>query len=256
MRLKSSLAALSLSLICLVPRVALADTLTLTNAIGGSTAGVDIYPYEFTLANPSSTTTDVFMSCINFNREVTFGETWAVTPLNLSTIDPSATYDHESGAKLLEDAWLFNQYGTAAGTNSEIQFAIWSILDPADIKASNPSYNGPNAFDANARNLVANAIAEVTSSTPLPASYFAIDVAFLPDANGSATWTDGEPQIFLMDPPVPAPATSEPGSLLLLGTGLGMMGILAAATSKRRTEASTALWLMRAPVDDSDDEAV
>jgi hypothetical protein len=255
MRVKLSLAALSLSLICLVPRSAMADTLTLTNAIGGSTAGVDIYPYEFTLVTPSSSMTDVFMSCINFNREVTFGETWAVTPLNLSTIDPNGTYDGESGAKLLEDAWLFNHYGTSAGTDSEIQFAIWSILDPADINASNPSYNGPNAFDATAQTLVANAIAEVTSSIPLPASYFAIDVAFLPDASGSATWTDGEPQIFLMDPPVPA-STSEPGSLLLLGTGLGMMGIVMAATSKRRTEASAALWLTRTPVDDFNDEAV
>jgi hypothetical protein len=253
MRLKLSVAALSLSLICVAPRAALADTLTLTNAIGGSTAGVDIYPYEFTLATPGSTTMDVLMSCINFNREVTFGETWAVTPLNLSTIDANGTYDGESGAKLLEDAWLFNQYGTAAGTNSEIQFAIWSILDPADINASNPSYNGPNAFDATARNLVANAIAEVTSSTPLPASYFAIDVAFLPDANGSATWTDGEPQIFLMDPPVPAGEASEPGSLVLLGTGLGMMGILMAATSKRRREVET-LWLMPSPVDDVNDD--
>jgi hypothetical protein len=251
MRLKLSLAALSL--FCLVP-AAFADTLTLTNAIGGSTAGVDIFPYQFTLSNASGTTLDVLMSCINFNREVTFGETWAVIPVNLSTIDPNGTYDGQSGVKLLEDAWLFNQYGTSAGTDSEIQFAIWSILDPADINAANPHYNGANAFDATARNLVANAIAEVTSSTPLPASYFAIDVAFLPDPNGNGTWTEGEPQIFLVDPPVPAPATSEPGSLLLLGTGLGMLGIVMAATSKRRTEASAALWLMPAPVDDVDDD--
>jgi hypothetical protein len=252
MRLKSSLAALSLSLICLVPRSAFADTLTLTNAIGGSTAGVDIYPYEFTVSSPSGTDLNVFMSCISFNREVTFGETWVVNTLNLSTINPAGTYDHESGVSLLEDAWLFNQYGTAAGTDSEIQFAIWSIMDPGDINASNPNYNGPNAFDATAQTLVADAIAEVTSKTPLPASYFAKDVAFLPDPNGSGTWTAGEPQIFLMDPRVPT--APEPGSLILLGTGFGVLGIMMAAASKRRSEAK-AQWLAQAGADDLEEEA-
>jgi hypothetical protein len=220
MRFKSSLLALSLfSLVCFSPRVTLADTLTLTNTTGGSTDGINIYPYEFTVTGPGGTNLNVTMSCLNFNREISFGETWAVDPMAVSTINPSGTYDHESGASILEDAWLYNQYGTAAGASSEIQFAIWSIMDPTDINASNNSYDGANAFDSTAQALAALAIANVTEPNPLPASYFANDIVFLPDPGGSSNWTNGEPQIFMVDPPPPAIAP-EPGSLALLGTGL------------------------------------
>jgi hypothetical protein len=232
MRLKSCLTALLLSLICLAPRAAFADTLTLTGVAGGSTAGVDVYPYEFTVTDASGTTQNVFLSCINFNREITFGETWEVDPLELSSVNPNLTYDGESGAALLEDGWLFNQYGTATATDSEINFAIWSILDPGDINASNSTYNVANAFDATAQALAAQAVAEVTGPNALPPSYFASDLAYLPDPDGSSTWTDGQPQIFLADPP-PAD-TPEPGSLFLLGTGLCVLAVVVAATGRRR----------------------
>jgi len=236
MRINSTLTTLLLSLVCLVlaglvPRAAFADSLTLTGVAGGSTAGVDVYPYEFTVTTPGSVATDVFLSCLSFNREITFGETWTVDPLQLSTVNVNGTYDGESGASLLEDAYLFNQYGTPAGTDSEINFAIWSLMDPGDINASNSKYDGPNAFDATAQELAAEAIAEVAGSNPLPASYYGNDLAFLPDPAGSSTWTDGQPQIFIMDPPAVAP---EPSSLVLLGTGFGILAIAVAASSKLR----------------------
>ena len=238
MRLKSCLTAFLLSFVCLVPRAAFADTLTLTSTTGGSTDGVDVYPYDFTVTDASGNqTANVLLSCLNFNREITFGETWLVDPLNLSSVDPNGTYDGESGASLLEDAWLYNQYGTAAGTNSEIQFAIWSIMDPGAINASNSSYTGANAFDATAQALAAQAIAAVTGSNPLPSSYFASALAYLPDPSGSDTWTDGQPQIFMADPPSTVP---EPESLFLLGTGFGALAIGVAATTRRRAAELTA----------------
>jgi hypothetical protein len=247
MRLKSCLTALLLSLVCLVPRAAFADTLTLTSTSGGSTAGVDVYPYEFTVVNSSGTQDNVFLSCINFNREITFGETWEVDPLSLSTVDPAGTYDGESGASLLEDAWLFNQYDTAAATDSEINFAIWSILDPGDINASNTNYNGANAFDPTAQALAAEAVVAITGSSPLPPSYFVNDLAYLPDPDGSSTWTDGQPQIFLADPPA---ATPEPGSLFLLGTGFAGIAVLVAATSRRRAAEKNATPAWTTPTSD------
>jgi len=172
------------------------------------------------------------LSCLNFNREINFNETWLVDPIYVSTMSLTATYDGELGAAYLEDAWLYNQYGTSAGTNSEIQFAIWSIMDPGDINASNPTYNGSNAFDATAQALAAEAISNVTGNNPLPTSYFANDLAFLPDPGGNNTWTAGQPQIFMTDPPPPS-MTPEPSGLLLLGTG--MLGTVALMRRKLRT---------------------
>jgi hypothetical protein len=184
----------------------LADTLTFTGVGGATTDDSYIYPYDFTVSSHGHDTSDVALICLNYDRGVSIGETWNVKAIDVASI--TSSIDGESALDFRADAWLDNQLGTSAGTISEIQFAIWDIMDPTDVA-------GLDGFDSTAQSLVTQALSHAST---LPSSYFLNDIAYVPtrDTDG---WTDGEPQIFMVDLPG-CSVTPEPSSLLLLGTGL------------------------------------
>lgn len=210
MRLKIVAAGLFLSATCLLPRASFADTLDFTGTGGQSVNGVYVYPYYLTVTGPGGTNTAVSMSCLNFNREITSGETWNVNVYSVASIASSATIDSESGVDILADAYLYNQYAAATGNaqlTSDIQFAIWDIMDPSGV-------SGESGFDANAASL-ASAALSVANSSNLNTSQFKNDYLFVP----SGTYSSGEPQDFMASP-LPSAITAEPTSLLLFGTGV------------------------------------
>jgi len=89
------------------------------------------------------------MSCLSFNREIYTadldGERLQRLELPSANSTPGITEDDYRA-----DALLYNQLRAATGNatlTSEIQFAIWSIMDRPDINASNSSYTNLGAFD-------------------------------------------------------------------------------------------------------------
>ena len=178
MRLKTVVIALIFSLVFAVSRASYADTLTMTGFSGQAEDYEFVYPYIFQVDGPNGTTSYVDMSCLNYDRDVSFEQPWDVTAINVSTIAPTDMIDGESGLDFLADAYLYNQYPATDWNQltSEVQYAIWSIMDPTGIASE-------DGFDAEAKSLASAAKAAAPAALPrltaelLDLAEYPVDVA-------------------------------------------------------------------------------
>ncbi len=214
-----------------------ATTLTLTGTVLDVNHGGG--EYTANLTDPTVTGLDVY--CVDFNNEAVLGTTYNVV---LSTIggptfaadtnyggDAASAFTYYKGVytaaeRYLIAGWLTSQYSAPLGEsyadNKGIQSAIWDLLDTDGSKHTAGNYS----------EWLSAAIEWETTSSASTLADFASEIVIY-DSIGSGNSDSQTPRMQeFIDPGSSASTVPEPGTVGLLGIGLGLVAL--GALRKRR----------------------
>ncbi|MGA2714642.1 MAG: PEP-CTERM sorting domain-containing protein [Bryobacteraceae bacterium] len=192
-------------------------TVTLTGAGPVSNGAYYVLPYQISI-NGQAYAAD----CYDFFDDVTIGQSWQANELSLDQVADSGAFSgstgHGAGTNALADyeevAWLSSQATPTPQSRIDLQEAIWNVFDPGIFIVT----TGIQQY------LDHLAAAHGANYDGFSFSNF----VFLEAITGSPG-DRGFPQTFIIDTSRNAngiePTAPEPGSVVLLAVGLGLVAL-------------------------------